>query len=154
MREFFTQDFFVRLVSSFVASLAFSAVFKIRHKHLFYAGLCGMCCYAVYYTVSVFVPSIFAAAFVSTLIAAFLSELLARIRHAPAIVFLIPAVIPTVPGGELYYAMRAFIVGQTAKAFSHLFVALKIGLGIALGIVCMSMLFALIGDYIGRKKKA
>lgn len=151
MNAFFTTEFFVKAVSCFVASMAFATLFKIRYKHLLFVGICGMLCYAVYYSIIYFASSFFAAALISTMLVALLSELFARFRHAPVSVCLTPSVVPIVPGADLYYAMRAFVVGDTQAAFENLLVAAKIGFGIAVGIVSISMVFGIITD---RIKKA
>ncbi len=154
MREFFTNEFVIRLITSFVASMAFALLFKVRYGHLAYAGSCGMISYIIYYAVGFVSPSLFAAALLSTICGACLSEIFARVRRAPTIVFLLPAVIPTVPGSDLYYAMRGFIVGDMTAAVNSLMSAIKIGLGIALGIVSVSMTFSLITDALKKRKKS
>ncbi len=69
------------------------------------------------------------------------AELLARLVKAPATVFLIPSIIPLVPGGRLYYTMRAIVDGNEIKAKIFAKQTLVIALGIAVGIVIVSLVF-------------
>lgn len=69
------------------------------------------------------------------------AEIIARIVKAPATVFLIPAVIPLTPGGTLYYTMSAIVDGDMAKAQEQGGITLLVALGIAVGIVFISVIF-------------
>ena len=52
------------------------------------------------------------ALFVATLFAAFYSEVMARIRHCPAIAYLVIAIFPLIPGAGVYYTMNYAVQGQ------------------------------------------
>ena len=69
------------------------------------------------------------------------AEVLARVVKAPATVFLIPSIIPLVPGGRLYYTMRAIVDGDADNAKSYAMETIVIALGIAVGIVVISLVF-------------
>ena len=60
---------------------------------------------------------------------------------APATVFLIPSIIPLVPGGRLYYTMRAIVDGDADSAKIYAMETIVIALGIAVGIVVISLVF-------------
>ena len=53
--------------------------------------------------------NVFLAALVSALVVCLWAETFARVRKAPATIFLIPGIIPLLPGGSLYYTMSALI---------------------------------------------
>ena len=144
---FFTQEFFIQVVASLLGAVAFAVIFKTHVRHLPYVAIAGLMTYAIYYVVEFFLGDVFLAAFLSTLFTALFSELCARWRRAPTAVFLFPGVIPTVPGGALYYTMRYLISDQTGLAFSYLLSALKVGLGIAGGIMVVSIVVGQITDY-------
>jgi uncharacterized membrane protein YjjB (DUF3815 family) len=80
MKDFFTVQLFVRLITSFICSVAFAIVYKINKKHVLLGGVGGFLTYLVYHTVFFFLSSAFAAAYVSTLAAALFAELMARAR--------------------------------------------------------------------------
>ena len=149
MTDFLTIDFLIALVASFPASIGFAVIFKIHPRHLLLGGVVGVISYAVYYTVDFFTGAVFLAALVSTAFVTLFAEIAARARRAPTIVFLIPGVIPTVPGGALYMSMRYMLEGDWATSSSYLMTVLLICLGIASGIVGVSAVFGSIRD---RKK--
>lgn len=150
MREYFQSEYLIKLISAAVGTLGFALLFKVRAKHLPLAVLCGMLTYAIYYTVLFFEGSLFLAAFLSTAFTSIFSEFSARICKAPSILFLIPGTIPIVPGGDLYHTMRTLLFEDFSGSFEYLLGALMIGIGIAGGIVMMSVLVSL---FVGTKKR-
>lgn len=150
---FFTTTFLLQILASFASAAAFAVVFKTQPRHLPFVGIGGILTYAVYYTVSFFTGELFLAALFSTLLTAVYSEFCARVRRAPAAVFLFTGLIPTVPGGDLYRAMHAVLIGNMPLALSYLTVAMKIGLGIASGIMIVSIVVGQISDYKFKKQR-
>ncbi len=153
MSDFFTLSLLTKTIAIFIASVAFSVIFKIGKRHIIYGGILATVTFLIYYTALFFGAPLFTAAFVSTAAAALCSEILARIRRAPTLVFLLASVIPTVPGGNLYYAMRDLLSGDTEGAIQNFLTTMKIGLGIAGGIVTVSILFAILSDAINKVRE-
>ena len=146
MTEYFTIDLLIKIVTAFFSSLGFAIVLRVAPRHIVYGSIGGAITYIIYYTIVWFGLGYFAAGFISTTFTALYSESLARVRRAPAIVFLNPGVIPTVPGGDLYRGMRDLISGKMPEALANFGIALNIGLGIAGGIVVVSITFGIISD--------
>lgn len=144
--NFFTVQLLVRALASLVGAVAFAVIFRTHPRHLPFVAIGGLLTYALYYTIFFFTDGLFLAALLSTLATAVFSEFCARLRHAPAAVFLFPCIIPTVPGGDLYYLMRDLLTGKTREAFSHLSDALQVGLGIAGGVMVVSIAVGQITD--------
>ena len=146
--------FLVQLITSFITSVAFAVMFKINKRHLINAGICGILTYAAYFGIDQLTSSLFWAAFISSAVAALFSEVNAKISKAPTIVMLMPGVVPIVPGGYLYRSVRDFICGVTSSAASELFTAGAIALGMAGGIVSVSILYGIGKDYFSKKHRA
>ncbi len=143
----------VKLISATLATVAFAIAFKANKRHLAISGLCGLLTLATYYIIELSLSSLFWAAFISSAVAALYCEIAARIRKTPAIIFLMPGIFSTVPGGYLYRAARDFTRGLNTQALNHLGNAAAIAIGIAGGIVTVSILFGIIGDYFKKHKK-
>ena len=140
MNDFFTLEFIIRLVTSLLGTLAFAILFRCRACHLPYASACGLFTYAIFYTAAYFGASLFFAALLCTAFTTAFSEGCARLRSAPALVFLVPGTIPIVPGSDLYYTMRYLLEENYDKFYLHLQSALLVGIGIAGGIVSVSII--------------
>lgn len=152
MEKFFTLELLVRLIASFVGSAAFAVVFKVNKRHVIFGAINGLLTYFVYYMVFYFLESAFVAALISTAFAAVFAELMARSRRAPANVFLIPGVIPTVPGSNLYFFMRNMLEANITEAVTQLGIALGVALGIACGTVSVSITWGIVNDKISKRK--
>lgn len=72
------------------------------------------------------------------------AEVMARVQHAPVTVYLVPALIPLVPGGLIYEAMLNALNGQNELFLSVGLHALTITGALALGIVTVSSLMRLL----------
>ena len=150
---FFTLAFFIKVISAVIASLGFAMMFKMDSRHLPYGVFSAAITFIIYYAIEFFGGALFAAAFISTAFAALFSEVMARVKRAPVIIFLLPGVIPTVPGGNLYYAMRYLLLSDTALALKNFTAALEVGLGIAGGTVATSIIFGMTLDAVRSFKK-
>ena len=145
--------FIIQLITSFVTSISFAIVFKTNKRHLINAGIAGVLTYAAYLSLDVLTSSLFWAAFVSSFVAALFAEVNARLKKAPSVVLLMAGVIPIVPGGYLYRSVRDLIRGSNSTAMSALGTAGAVALGIAGGIVTLTIVFGLVRDYVSNKKK-
>lgn len=143
MNDVLTPTFYIQLITSFLGSAGFALLFKMRLRYLPFAMIGGGLTYAAYYFGGVFTSSVFAAAFVGSAASALFSEICARVKRAPAIVFLVPCAIPIVPGGSLYRTMLNLISQNFEDTWFYLMETLKVGIGIAGGIVTVSLCFSL-----------
>ena len=149
---FFTQKFVIQTLAAFIIAIAFAVILGVNRRHLLSVGFGGMITGVVYYTVFFFAHSLFFAALISTMSTSLYVEVLARTRRAPTIVFILPAVTPTVPGGDLYKGMKDLISGNLSGSLQNFGNTFEIGLGIAGGIVTVSVIFAIIMDGVKKRK--
>ena len=150
---FFTSEFFIQLITSFITPAAFAIIFRVNRRHLVFIAICGALTYAAYYTLLFFTKSLFVAAFVSAMVTAIYAEIFARLRHAPTIIFVLTGIVPTVPGGSLYRGMRDLLLRNTEQALTHFATTLEVGIGIAGGIVAVPILLGIVNDFFAKRKK-
>ena len=144
--------FIIQLVTSLLTSVAFGVVFKINRRHLVNAGICGLLTFAAYFGIELLTSSLVWAAFVSSAVAALYAETHARIGKAPTIVMLMPGVVPIVPGGYLYRSVRDVVCGLNSSALANLGSAAAIALGVAGGVVTLTILYGIVNDRILKRK--
>lgn len=130
----------IGLASSAVGSLGFALIFRLRPKYLLPATLGGTIGFAVYFLFDWLGFHIFATNFLAAVAAAIFSEICARALKAPSVVFSIPCIIPLVPGSLLYYTMSHLMEGNYQASFSYLTKTLLTALGIAGGLIVVSVL--------------
>ena len=124
----------IHLVTAGFGALGFSLIFNVRRELLPAAAFGGLLDWGVYMMAEwffgngVFFPSVVAAAFASIY-----AEAMARVEKSPATVFYIPALIPLIPGGSLYYTMSYAVLGQWDQVQRYGASTAYCALGIAVG---------------------
>ena len=141
------------LIAGALSSLGFALVFRLSLRLLLPATLGGAVAYAAYLLGGYSGMDIFAANFLGAAAIALFSEICARIFKAPASVFLVPGAIPLVPGRLLYLAMSHLIATEYADAFSAFKSALLTAVGIAAGVVIVSVFGTLFRKPFGKGGK-
>jgi uncharacterized membrane protein YjjB (DUF3815 family) len=132
---------------AFVASSAWAVIFRAPKQRIALAGLTG----ALGWMGWILAESAGLAIVGRTAIGAFAvgisGEIIARLKHEPATVFLTPGIVPLVPGITVYAAMQAFVVGDYVGGLSlaaeALFAAGAIAGGLAVATTLVRALFRL-----------
>ena len=129
------------IISGAIGTLGFCLFFKIRRDKLIYGCIGGLLTSLFFCICSDLGLSVLMRNLIPTIVGTLYAEVIARIVKAPTIVFLIPAVIPLTPRGTLYYTMSAIVEGDMVKAQKQGEITLLVALGIAVGIVFISVIF-------------
>lgn len=135
-------NYWSAFIFSFFAAAAFGVLFQAPRKSLVIGGIIG----AVGWVVFVYVRkdleySSFYANLFATIILSLLSELAARIFKQPVTIFVIPGIIPIVPGLGMYNGMAQIIENHYDKGVNILLTAGMDASAIALGMMFMTSLF-------------
>ena len=98
----------LHFIYSFFATVGFAVVFNTPKKSLIYGGLCGSTGWTVYTALQPLISPA-PANLIAAISVAALGELFARINKNPVTAFVIPGIIPLVPGYGIYPAFPKFI---------------------------------------------
>ena len=98
-----------QLITAWIGAVSFCFVFNLRRQLIPIASLGSVLCWGIYliganYYKGELVPCLLAAS-----AAALYAEILARIKKAPATLFLVTGVLPVIPGSKLYYTMSSVV---------------------------------------------
>jgi uncharacterized membrane protein YjjP (DUF1212 family)/uncharacterized membrane protein YjjB (DUF3815 family) len=132
------------MLSCIIGSGGFSVMFNCYYKKLVIAMGNIILTFAIYLVMEAYVGDVFIDTLVSTLFAALVGEILARVFKAPAAIFMVPAIMVFVPGGSMYYAISNIISGDSVQAYLWGKTAGLSFLGIAVGISVTTAVFQLI----------
>lgn len=128
------------VVAGGLGALAFGALLGVPRSLLHLGALCGTIATGVdLWLVAQGRPAVVAIA-AAAFLASAVAEALARWRKCPATLFLVPGIIPLVPGIEFYQAMFAVVSGHPLTALSYAGQALLWGAGIAGGVAAVSLI--------------
>lgn len=126
------------LLIAWVATLGFAVVFNCPRSELVYTGLSGSIGWIVMFWVQGTVNSTAAATFAGALTVGVIGEGLARWRQNPVTVYVIPGMLPLVPGYGLYRFMEQIILKEYASAAEQGFEVILLALAISSGIIIAS----------------
>ncbi|MCM1184530.1 MAG: threonine/serine exporter family protein [Roseburia sp.] len=137
----FIQEYAKIIIAAVIGTFGYSQLFGVKRNKLAYACLGGALSITVYFGCVYTGLSLLMQSMIPAVAATLYAELMARYAKAPATVFLMTGVIPLTPGSRLYYTMRAIVDGNRQQANEYGRETLIIALGIALGIVLVSLIF-------------
>ncbi|BCG58889.1 threonine/serine exporter family protein [Paenibacillus sp. URB8-2] len=129
----------VQLITSFIASATFCILFNTPRRTLFQCGLSGMLGWMVFLLLDPEWKSV-VATFFATVIVGAVSQIFARSFKMPVIIFSVGGIIPLVPGGLAYDAMRRFIEDDYTTALQAAVQAFLLSGAIATGLVLSEVL--------------
>lgn len=132
---------YIQLPAAFIGTLGFAALFGVQRKYYLSSGLTGMLGWALYILLMRDASlSAAGSAFFAALLVAMVSHLLSIVRRCPMTVFLICGIIPLVPGGGIFWTAYHLVADHLQMAVTTGFVALKVTIAIAGGIILATAL--------------
>jgi uncharacterized membrane protein YjjB (DUF3815 family) len=125
----------LNFIYAFFATIGFSVLFNIPRKEMIYAGICGGLGWLVHIGLQNMDMSIIFTSFLGGLTVGLSSEYFAIKRKMPATVFVVPGMIPLVPGYGLYFSMLSIIEKNYDEALRVGFETLIVATVIASAII-------------------
>ncbi|WP_445488991.1 threonine/serine exporter family protein [Niallia sp. 03133] len=138
---------------SFIATYAFAMIFHTPRKLLLPCGFVGMCGWLAYWFAVYADIDMVPATIIGAFLVAVISHFFAKKYKTPVIIFSVSGIIPLVPGGMAYDAMRHFVENNYSHAVSLAAKAFLISGSIAMGLMFSEVLNQLIYK-VNNKRKA
>ena len=147
-----TLPYYIQFVLAFLAALCFAIVFNCPKKECFTSGIGGGIAWVIYVyvyhrttnaVIGIFVASLFAAAF---------SRFFSYRHMEPSTVFLLPSIVPLVPGSAMYRTMKGILDSNIYSTFMEATKAIKFA-----GVIAIAIMIVFVLPYsffaIGKQKK-
>ena len=109
-------------------------MFNLRKRLIPIASLGSVLCWGIYLLGAHYYSGEFVPCFLASAVAALYAEILARIKKAPATLFLITGVLPVIPGSKLYYTMSNVVYKDWLLTKKYGMLTLESAMAIAVGI--------------------
>lgn len=133
-----SMPLYLHFIFSFICTIGFSIFLSAPKRSLPYAGLIGAIGWVLYVYLFKLTDNPILSNFVPATIVGILSEVSARYLKQPAIVFIIPGIIPLVPGLGMYNTMLYLVQENYELATSTGVTALLVGGAISLGVLIVT----------------
>ncbi|MDO5708242.1 MAG: threonine/serine exporter family protein [Andreesenia angusta] len=131
---------FQQALYSFLSTLGFSVLFNSPKDCIMKASFCGMAGWLVKMSLTSSFNSNVGGTFFGAMTVGIIGEALARKNKKPATVFIIPGIIPLVPGAGMYYTMINFINNNFSKTIEIGSDAIFTAISIAIAVIVASSL--------------
>lgn len=140
------MDALIQLLCGALGSVGFAMIFRMRPAFLPLAALGGLINWGSYLLLFHLTDALFLSCLAASALSAIYAELLAKHLRAPTTVFLVPTVIPSIPGSNLYYTMSAAVAGNWRSTAANALLTAEYAFGIAAGISIVWVFFAMISS--------
>ena len=134
----------IQVLMAFGGTFGFSVFFHIDKKKLIPVSIAGAFTWILYLAARHLGASEMLGLFLASMASSIMAEVFARMMKAPSTVFVIPILVPLIPGGNLYYTMSHLVLGNTQKFNIFLRLVLWEASSIALGVIVILSIMHLI----------
>ena len=145
---------YVQILMGGLGTLGFNLLFHIRGKKLVLATLGGVISWAVFLALEPLLPGEAVRYFLAAAVVTAYGEILARVDKTPTTTFLVPSIIPLIPGSALYYTMNYALNKQWSQFAGQAFYTVQLALALAVGIIAVTTAVRLITTALRKLKKA
>lgn len=114
----------IHAIFSFLSTIAFGVLTNSPRRVLLASGLTGSLGWLVFYLLHQNGQGLAIANFSATVVIGCLSIFFSRRKKIPMIIFHIPSLVPLVPGGPAYQAIRELVLGNNYAAFENMMVVI------------------------------
>ncbi|HHU60804.1 MAG: threonine/serine exporter family protein [Bacillota bacterium] len=130
----------VQVLAGFVSAVAFAFIYNVPRSEIFRTGILGGLGWLTF-SLTKDAGGEVGAMFLGATSVALCSELFARRYKQPVIIFLVPGVIPLVPGGRAYLTMLSFLQHDYNEGVTLLVSTFFLAGAVAAGIIIASSIF-------------
>jgi uncharacterized membrane protein YjjB (DUF3815 family) len=142
----------IQIITGFLGTLGFNILFNIRGRKLLFATLGGLISWSVFLALQPLFPGEVIRYLLSAAVVTLYGEVLARLEKTPTTTFLVPSVIPLIPGGALYYTMNYALNKQWSQFAHQAFYTLQLALSLAVGIIAVTTTVRLLTGFLAWRK--
>ena len=133
----------MQVIGAFLAVVSLATVLNVPKCYLVYDGIAAAAGWLVYILAMKYGIAETITMFISTVVIALMSHIFARMFKAPVTVFLVPGILPIVPGVGMYRIMYYLVIGNNEVAMRYLSQTLQLAGMIALAIFTVDSVFRL-----------
>ena len=147
-------NLFGEFIFAFLGTLGFTLIFNVPLRHIPVASFVGGAGWVVFQIADAMGCGVAIACFFGACTVGLTSDIASKVCKEAATIFVIPGVLPLVPGAGTYYTMLAVIEGNLDQAAAKGIETLAMAGAIALGLLVMGTVMQIIRGLTKRVKAA
>jgi uncharacterized membrane protein YjjB (DUF3815 family) len=147
-------NLFGEFIFAFLGTLGFTLIFNVPLRHIPVASFVGGAGWVVFQIADAMGCGVAIACFFGACTVGLTSDIASKVCKEAATIFVIPGVLPLVPGAGTYYTMLAVIEGNLDQAAAKGIETLAMAGAIALGLLVMGTVMQIIRGASKRIKTA
>ncbi len=128
------------VIYAFISTIGFAILFNIPKQNIIQSGIAGALGWLVYTNAQTMLNSVVFSAFLGAFVVGIMGEVFARIYKEPGTIFVVPGIIPLVPGYGLYYAMLKSVENDYPAAIQAGLETFLVAIAIASAIIASTSL--------------
>lgn len=148
------SSLFGEFIFAFLGTLGFTFIFNVPLRHIPVASFVGGAGWVVFQIADAMGCGVAIACFFGACTVGLTSDIASKVCKEAATIFVIPGVLPLVPGAGTYYTMLAVIEGNLDQAAAKGIETLAMAGAIALGLLVMGTVMQIIRGASKRIKTA
>lgn len=133
-------EVFEQIVLSFIASVAFGIILNSPKRGIIYCGLVGSVGWVSFWASNQYFNDLAVSNFIGSLVIGLLCIYLSRKLRLPVITINTPAIVPLVPGGAAYMAVRSLVEEHYIESINYLMDVLWTAGAIVLGFMVVKLI--------------
>jgi uncharacterized membrane protein YjjB (DUF3815 family) len=136
-------EFFQILVAA-VGSIGFAILFNIRGRRLLSVAVGGGLCWLLFLLLNCWIENEAGCFFLVAMLVSLYDELMARVLKSPTTVFLLPSLVPLIPGASLYYTMVGAVSKHQVDFLARAVQTVELAGALAIGIIASTLIVRII----------
>ena len=137
------SEVFQILVAS-VGSIGFAILFNIRGRRLASVAVGGALCWLLFLLLNRGIKNEVICFFLVAMLVSLYDEIMARVLKSPTTVFLLPSLVPLIPGASLYYTMVGAVSKHQADFLARAVHTVELAGALAIGIIASTLIVRVI----------
>ena len=128
----------IQIITGTLGTCGFSILFNVRSKRLVFATLAGLISWSLCIMFNHLMHNEVLSYFLSATLITVYCEVMARVVKTPTSSFILPSLVPLIPGASLYYTMRMAFLGSFDEFVGKAVYTIKLAAALALGVIVAS----------------
>ena len=137
----------IHFLFSFMSTVSFGVLTNVPRITLLASGLIGSLGWMVYFLMREADYSLGFSNFIAAFLIGCLSIFFSRLKKIPMLVFIVPSLVPLVPGGPAYLAVREIVIGDGNKGLYYMLIVAVTAGSIAGGFVMTTLVEKIVARF-------